>query len=257
MPERSFGRTVRYRRTKIGLSQAQLGELVGRSASSIRSWERDVSIPTDPSVITALSAILDIDQRALFDKAGVPVPPAETHATVEEELASLAPLPLEEPIEEEVEPDAVVSSDGPEHGETELEPALDADMELEAEVREHVGDHREPGAGREPEPAREPDPQLESFSLRPEPVGVAEMSTTSEPPAFVSPPEPFVITAPTPPVVEPSYMEDNNQRQVYRVRNLATVVLVVALFIILLWSLDNTLDAVGDWWNEFVRTLRL
>jgi hypothetical protein len=52
-------------------------------------------------------------------------------------------------------------------------------------------------------------------------------------------------------------MEDNNQRQVYRVRNLATVVLVVALFIILLWSLDNTLDAVGDWWNEFVRTLRL
>lgn len=257
MPERSFGRTVRYRRTKIGLSQAQLGELVGRSASSIRSWERDVSIPTDPSVIIALSAILDIDLRALFDKAGVPVPPEETHATVEEELASLASLPLEEPIEEHVEPDPVVISDGPEDGETELEPALDADMELEAEVREHVGDQGEPDAGRGPESAREPDPQLESFSSRPEPVGVAEMSTTSEPPAFVSPPEPFVITAPTPPVVEPSYMEDNNQRQVYRVRNLATVVLVVALFIILLWSLDNTLDAVGDWWNEFVRTLRL
>jgi len=257
MPERSFGRTVRYRRTKIGLSQAQLGELVGRSASSIRSWERDTSIPTDPSVITALSAILDIDSRALFDKAGVPVPPEEAHSTVEEELASLAPLPLEEPIEEDVEADPVVVSDGPGGGETELEPALDADMELEAEVRGHVGDRGEPDAGRGPKSAREPDPQLESFTLRPEPVGVAEMSTTSEPPAFVSPPEPYVITAPTPPVVEPSYMEDNNQRQVYRVRNLATVVLVVALFIILLWSLDNTLDAVGDWWNEFVGTLRL
>ena len=239
------------------MSQAQLGELVGRSASSIRSWERDVSIPTDPSVITALSAILDIDSRALFDKAGVPVPAEETHSTVEEALASLAPLPLEEPIEEDVEPDPVVTSDGPEHAETELEPALDADMELEAEVREHVGHQAEPDAEREPESAREPDSQLESFSLRPEPVGVAEMSTTNEPPAFVSPPEPFVITAPTPPVVEPSYMEDTNQRQVYRVRNLATVALVVALFIILLWSLDNTLDAVGDWWDEFVRTLRL
>jgi transcriptional regulator with XRE-family HTH domain len=94
MPERSFGRTVRYRRTKIGLSQAQLGELVGRSASSIRSWERDVSTPTDPAVITALSAILDIDLRALFDKAGVPMPAEEAHSTVEEALASLAPLPL-------------------------------------------------------------------------------------------------------------------------------------------------------------------
>ena len=90
MPERSFGRTVRYRRTRIGLSQAQLGELVGRSASSIRSWERDVSTPTDPSVLTALSAILDIDGRALFDKAGVETPAEESHPTVEESLASLA-----------------------------------------------------------------------------------------------------------------------------------------------------------------------
>ena len=32
MPERSFGRTIRYRRTKLGISQAKLGDLVGRSA---------------------------------------------------------------------------------------------------------------------------------------------------------------------------------------------------------------------------------
>ena len=255
MPERSFGRTVRYRRTKIGLSQAQLGELVGRSASSIRSWERDLSTPTDPSVITALSAILDIDVRALFDKAGVPVPPEQKHSSVEEALASLAPLPLEEPIEEDVEPDpVVVPYDSPEPLDKELEPVLDADLELEAEVREHLGDD-EPGP--EADADREPDPEFESFSPRPETVGVAEMSKTSEPPAFSSPPEPFVITAPTPPVVEPSYMEDTNQRQIYRVRNLATVVLVIALFIILLWSLSNTLDAVGDWWDEFFRTLRI
>ena len=254
MPERSFGRTIRYRRTKIGLSQAQLGELVGRSASSIRSWERDVSTPTDPEVITALSAILDIDGRALFDKAGVPMPTEETHPTVEEALASLAPMPLEEPIEEVVEPDPIIAaSDGPETGVAEFALVLDADSELEAEVHERLEQQR-PG---EPPRGGEPDTEFEPFSLRPEPVGVAEMKSTSDAPAFVSPPEPYVITAPIPPMVEPSYMEDQGQRQVYRVRNLATVVLVLALVIVLLWSLSNTVEALGAWWDEFLRTLRL
>jgi transcriptional regulator with XRE-family HTH domain len=257
MPERSFGRTVRYRRTKIGLSQAQLGELVGRSASSIRSWERDVSTPTDPSVITALSAILDIDVRALFDKAGVPQPEEEAHTTVEQELASLAPLPLEEPIEEDVEADPVVVPSQPEIRAEDVEPVPDADFELEAEVHEHLDERPEPPEPESERPPREPMPELESFSPRPEPVGVAEMKPTSEPPAFVTPPEPYVITAPIPPLVEPSYMEDAGQRQMYRVRNLATVVLVVALVIVLLWSLSNTVEAVGDWWDEFFRTLRV
>jgi transcriptional regulator with XRE-family HTH domain len=241
MPERSFGRTVRYRRTRIGLSQAQLGELVGRSASSIRSWERDVSTPTDPSVLTALSAILDIDGRALFDKAGVSTPAEETHPTVEESLASLAPLPLEEPIEETIEPDPLIASTA---AVAAVEARLDADSELEAEVQE------------------EPEPAIDTFYLRadpepqPEPVGAVQMSNSSEP-AYVSPPEPYLITAPTPPIVEPSYMEDDSQRQMYRVRNLATVALVVALAIILLWSLGNALDAMGTWWEEFTNTLRL
>jgi hypothetical protein len=66
-----------------------------------------------------------------------------------------------------------------------------------------------------------------------------------------------LITAPTPPIVEPSYLEDESQRQIYRVRTLATVALVVALAIILLWSLGNALEAVGTWWEEFTNTLRL
>jgi hypothetical protein len=208
-------------------------------------------------VITALSAILDIDVRSLFDKAGVPQPEQEAHTTVEQELASLAPLPLEEPIEEVVEADPVVVPPEPEVAAEEVEPVPDADFELEAEVHEHLDEPPEPTPEPEPERAREPIPELESFSLRPEPVGVAEMKPTSEPPAFVTPPEPYVITAPIPPLVEPSYMEDAGQRQMYRVRNLATVVLVVALVIVLLWSLSNTVEAVGDWWDEFFRTLRI
>ena len=255
MPERSFGRTVRYRRTKIGLSQAQLGELVGRSASSIRSWERDVSTPTDPSVLTALSAILDIDGRALFDKAGVETPAEETHPTVEESLASLAPLPLEEPIEERIDPDPVIAATA---AAAVVAPGLDADFELEAEMQEHLPPESEP----EPELAEELEPAIDTFSLppdpvqQPEPVGAVQTRSSNEP-AYVSPPEPYLITKPTPPVVEPSYMEDDSQRQMYRVRTLATVALVVALAIILLWSLSNAVEAVGTWWEEFTDTLRL
>jgi transcriptional regulator with XRE-family HTH domain len=256
MPERSFGRTVRYRRTKIGLSQAQLGELVGRSANSIRSWERDVSIPTDPSVLNALSAILDIDGRALFDKAGVePASEHETQPTVEQALASLAPLPLEEPLEDDVEPDPLIAGVA---ATTAVEARLDADSELEAEVREHATPAYDP----DPEPPMEPEMPVETFSLphdpasEIEPAAAVKMTNTNEP-AFVSPPEPYLITAPTAPVVDPSYIEDTDQRQMYRVRNLATVVLVVALAIILLWALSNTIDAIGAWWDDFFSTLRI
>ncbi|MGH8944071.1 MAG: hypothetical protein ACRDWF_14735, partial [Acidimicrobiia bacterium] len=207
-----------------------------------------------PSVLTALSAILDIDGRALFDKAGVETPPEETHPTVEQSLASLAPLPLEEPIEEKIDPDPLIAAAAA----SVLAPDLDADFELEAEVKEHVQSEPEP----EPEVIEHPEPAIDTFSLPPdsvaksEPVGAAPMTTSNEP-AYVSPPEPYLITAPTPPVVEPSYMEDDSQRQMYRVRNLATVVLVVALAIILLWSLSNAVEAVGSWWEEFTNTLRL
>jgi transcriptional regulator with XRE-family HTH domain len=256
MPERSFGRTVRYRRTKIGLSQAQLGELVGRSASSIRSWERDVSTPTDPSVLNALSAILDIDGRALYDKAGVELTAADdTQPTVEQALASLAPLPLEEPLEEDVKPDPLIAGVA---ATAAVDARLDADSELEAEVREHAVTAYDP----EPESPKEPETPVETFSLPAdpapeiEPSAAVKMSTTNEP-AFVSPPEPYLITAPTAPVVEPSYIEDTDQRQMYRVRNLATVVLVVALAIILLWALSNAIDAIGAWWDDFFSTLRI
>jgi len=242
-----------------------------------------VSTPTDASVLFALSAILGLDQRALFEKAGVEMPREDSHLTIEESLASLAPLPMDdlsfdpdEPAEnEKPEPVAHVDSLRPDASlepgmdalEDDDEPDLDADSELEAEVEEHLEraaplgpEHQSvdaPAAGDSDRAAdREPDPVFEPFSLRPEPVGATAMRSTQEP-AFVSPPEPFLITAPTPPVVEPSYMEDTEQRQMYRVRNLATIVLFVGLVIVLLWSLSNTLEALGTWWEEFVGSLRL
>ena len=207
MPERSFGRTVRYRRTKLGLSQAKLGELVGRSPMTIRSWERDKSHPNDPHVITALSAILGVDERSLFEKAGQPQPELETSPTIEQELASLSPDSA----------DTTEVEDGEEPTESGSESEVD------------------------------PGPAL---SDEPDPVG--EIA-----PAYVAPSEPYVVTTALPPAHESSYMEDRSQRQLYRVRNLATIVILAALGIALLWAFTEGLGALGAWWDDFFGNLQL
>ena len=193
MPERSFGRLVRYRRTKAGLSQAQLGELVGRSTATIRSWERDQSKPNDPKVLSALAAILAVSERQLYEKAEVEQPEMveESSPTIEQALAELRP------------PDA------------------------EAAVAQSV-------------PAAEP-----------------QRSSVATAPAFVAPPERYVTTPVSPTTSELSYVEDASQRQLYRVRTLATVVAVVALVVAFVWALGEGLGALGDWWNEFFGNLRL
>jgi transcriptional regulator with XRE-family HTH domain len=219
MPERSFGQTIRYRRTKLGLSQTKLGELVGRSASTIRAWERDKTAPNDTSVVVTLSAVLGITERVLFDKLGMTPPESETNATVEEVLAELAPEP------EEAE-------------ETAISPP--------AEDREPV----------EPTPASEPLPPSDS-AVEPTPAAEPPPPTDSPAePAFAPTAEPYRVTTPVVPAVEPSYIEDQGQRQLYRVRYLATAVALVALGIALLWALDRGLEAFAEWWDVFFGNLR-
>lgn len=230
MPEMSFGRSIRYRRNKLGLSQTRLGELVGRSSATIRSWERDASIPTDPSVLQALSAVLGIDKEVLFEKAGVGVPAVETSPTVEEVLGSLTPV-------EERKLDEVPSR-----------------LEFEADDVEETDDEVD-GL---PAPARHEAP--------PAPVKVSVAAGPVHTPApgsgrrvALSPPtEPrYTYTTPAPPVVEPTYMEDQNQRQLYRVRHLATLVLVVALIVLFVWALGNSVEAFSSWWDDFFSTFQV
>ena len=197
MPERSFGRTVRYRRTKLGLSQSRLGELVGRSASTVRSWERDKSRPNDIKVLVALSAILGVDEQSLFEKAGLSQPQVETSPTIEQELATLSPDPFEP---------------------------------------------KKAGVDDEVDPAEEP------HSV-PDPVAPT--------PSYPAPNDSYAFTAVGPAVQEPSYIEDRGQRQLYRVRNLATIVILVALGIAFLWALTEGLGAFGTWWDDFFGNLRL
>ncbi|MCZ6661619.1 MAG: helix-turn-helix transcriptional regulator, partial [Actinobacteria bacterium] len=193
MPERSFGRTVRYRRTKAGLSQAKLGELVGRSTSSVRSWERDTVTPNDPEVVRALAAVLALDERMLFDKAGLSTPEAETSPTVEQALATLRPEPTAPPVDDSSvgqsleQPPVNDDESGADDEQLEVAPTLPLEVESDDAIT--------------------PPSEVESDDVPPLPPRVE--------PGYVAPRESLVITAPSPPIVEPSYMEDSTQRQMY------------------------------------------
>lgn len=231
----SFGRSIRYRRTKLGLSQTRLGELVGRSSAAVRSWERDASIPTDVSVLQALSAVLGIDKDVLFEKAGVGVPAVETSPTVEEVLGSLTPV-------EEKKLDEVPSRLGFEALELEaLEPEADEVEEDEMPTRAR---HEAPSP-----------PVTVSVAAQPQ---ATSASARGRRVALSPPTEPrYTYTAPAPPVLEPTYMEDQSQRQLYRVRHLATLVLVVALIVLFVWAFGNSVEAFSSWWDDFFSTFQL
>ena len=243
------------------MSQAKLAELVGRSATTIRSWERDTSVPSDGAVIAALAAVLDIDRRSLFEKAGLEMPVEETSPTVEQALASLSaqarPASVPAPAAQAAGERKGTSIDVDDY------PVFELDLDEVSELPPP------PAAENEPEPAPGPQPSKDETAPSVEPTApddtlwkapvTSSMASTSPTPTpgFVEPPEPYVLSAATPPMVEPSYMEDSSQRQLYRVRNLATIVLLVALVIILLWAFSSTIDALGSWWDDFFSTLRL
>jgi len=244
MPERSFGRTVRYRRTKLGLSQAKLAELVGRSTATIRSWERDQSRPNDPDTVATLAAILGVNEHHLFDKAAVERPAAETNPTVEQALATLARR-----------------DDDADEGQG--DPAVDEEQESNLDDQ---------GATTLPRPKGMPDPtplpvtvgdytfdfdgefgdKEDVLASRRERVSAGPLS-----PAYAAPPEPYQQMPLTPTLADVSYIEDESQRQVYRIRNLATAIAVLILVIAFIWALGEGLGALGEWWDQFFGNLRL
>lgn len=267
MPERSFGRTVRYRRTKLGLSQAKLGELVGRSTTTIRSWERDKSRPNDAQVLSALAAILGVDERQLFEKAEVKRPAAvETSPTVEQALATLSVRDdLPEPVETAPEPRAPIAEP---RDESEGDESGDVEPLASPEPRSDPIDDEKRTAPRPISVPQTPPPPVPVASQ----LAVAFQGAATEDggswdieafpedsgeAAYVAPPEPYVQTPLIPTLADISYMEDQSQRQLYRVRSLATVVAFVALVVAFVWAAGEGLGALGDWWDDFFGNLRL
>lgn len=87
----SFADVVRRGRERAGLSQARVAALIGKSASTVRSWEQGRSNPGDPQSVSTLAAVLGLDESELLGRAGFEPPvPAAARKSAREELSTLA-----------------------------------------------------------------------------------------------------------------------------------------------------------------------
>ena len=64
VPPPELAATIRRRRLALGLSQAQLGRLVGRSSSAVAGWEAGRASPGDDETMDALAEVLGLDDPA-------------------------------------------------------------------------------------------------------------------------------------------------------------------------------------------------
>ncbi len=156
----SFGQLIKEQRIEMGLTQQRLADLVGRSPSTVRSWERDRATPTDETVIDSLSAVLGVDRTILFGLAGVEFEdsspePDPSSALVEE-------TPQNRMLEDESQDSDAGSSSGVNDvvrdAEGQPQEAREArtpvQMGPEPAPRSHGDEARTPGAARAPEPAK-------------------------------------------------------------------------------------------------------
>ncbi len=86
-----------------GLSQAKVAELIGKSPSTVRSWELGRTSPSEPGVVSALAAVLGIDESMLLGRAGFDEPVSTPRLSLEQELEGLrhndpTPIPPPEPL---------------------------------------------------------------------------------------------------------------------------------------------------------------
>lgn len=97
------GQTIRTQRLAKGLSLGQLASSVGRTASSVRRWEKDEAMPPD-DVVDRLAEVLDVDRIDLEPVSEPDAPPGSptTSTPVDSRYAMLSP-----DVDEETEAIAV------------------------------------------------------------------------------------------------------------------------------------------------------
>jgi transcriptional regulator with XRE-family HTH domain len=257
------------------MSQAGLADLVGRSASAVRGWERGSSTPTDDAVVRSLAAILGLDERELRTAVGMPT---DVVAEEAEEIGGRGLVAFSEESAGERHAAASVSGEirwdevaesvrgGAKHrsprglAEAAASGALDSPDEhpagtpAEPEPEEAAPGDEPAGADDQPVDAdREPDrvaaepdpiPVLATSRARSETTGPIVTSAASR--TTVMP----VAEPATPPVAD-SYLDDPDQMMTYWIRAALTVALAMFLVIVLFWALGNLGDSIGEVWDLF------
>ncbi len=244
-PDISFAELIKRRRITLGMNQASLAELVGRSASAIRSWERGAATPTDENVIRSLAAVLGVEETTLRDAVGLPpdIPFEAPDEVGGDSLAAFAEEDgrLDQLSASEEAPADLLLSDDDEPGHPIIssveEPEAGGHVEVEAMTTEE-----EPGDGA----SEPPDSPVAS------PGRVALVEAVRPAAAALTPP---TVTLPVDvkPVqsAERSYLDDPDQMMTYWIRAALTVAFAVFLVIVLFWALGRLGDSIGEVWEIF------
>lgn len=257
----SFGDSIRRGREAAGLSQVKVAQLIGRSPSTVRAWEQGRSNPADSSAVTAIAAVLGLDETNLLGKAGFEPAIPSAHRSLESELATLKTI--ESPVATlETSPRGVESEDGPVIAPAEpwiefessappntlgrIEPKVKSLLtkvnELKSEFQQRLEDR----------PQREPRPKPEA---RPRPV--IERKARSQPEVMTQGPQlpPVRLDPRLGTLTGRSYVEDAGERDFYRRRTVGTLLVLVFLFVTLWWALRNTGGAISEFVGGFIDEL--
>ncbi len=236
---------IRSRRIMLGLSQARLAELVGRTSTTVRRWERGEIAPPD-DVIDQLAEALDVEAAKLRP------PPAPTRSSV---VVAGSPTPApptrspQQPADRAAPARPAPAPVSRPAGAPRPVAPPDADTTTEAPAGEPwVHFDAEPA----PAPPPPPRPAVPVAPAAPAPA-IPAATATADPDATAAVPPPRRPVARPAPAPARSYLEDPKQRLLYGLRLILAVVALGIMAVIAVWAfgeLLGTLDEALDFFSE-------
>ncbi len=251
---------IRSRRIMLGLSQARLAELVGRTATTVRRWERGEVAPPE-EVVDQLAEALEVPPEQLQARPppsrssvivgghATPAPPTRTPQPPTDRAAPTrpAPAPVARPTPPPLDPAR------PPAGDTTTEaPAGEPWIQFDAEPPPVPNPLPAPSVAAPPAAAASAGsavPSATATAARPAPA-----APTADPDATAAVPAPRRPVARQPVAPARSYLEDPKQRLLYGLRLILAVVALGVLAVIGVWAMGELLGAADEVLDFFSET---
>lgn len=266
----SFGDLVRRGREEAGLSQARLALLIGKSPTTIRSWEHGRTHPVDPGAVAALAAVLGLDEAELLGQAGFEAPAARTRPSARQELnnlaiertemIALAPPPPVGPASVKIGKPPISEPDLADSGVPVIPVAMDVAVEsgsaeipeTEVDVNPVTPDPIEiPGAPGEVSKPKVRLPRVATKLREPKPrVIVTQQGVSGRGSVGIN-----GQVGSNGYIAGRSYLEDEAEKDFYRRRGLITALVLVLMVIVIWWALGRTGGAIGELIESLVGSL--